>query len=509
MTAPAAKPVLCRVDTRPADGTATLSSLTHVISRQSRPAILGGNDSVGRYSIFCAEPVEIFTFEDGQNNPFEKLQSFLEKYKLEKNTPCFSDSPPLPGWIGFFAYPLAHYIEKLPRPAKDDLSLPLIHMAFYDKAIIHDHKSGTFSLVVLDYPGQAQTADEKFRLLQAGLDEAAAASAPVHRSLGEGGSEPISISLKMSKRKNPVACAPGFCFDNLPKMPLRFTTNMTRNYYFDALRKIKQYIFDGDVYQINFSQRFECDFAADPADYFLWQSRHNPAPYAAYLSTPDFSIVSASPELFLRTDGDSILTRPIKGTRPRRSGPDSDTYNFKQFKDLSHSPKDHAELMMIVDLERNDLAKVCIPGTRHVQCLRTIEAWPTLFHAVAEVAGTLPRLNDPALFCEILRAVFPGGSITGAPKIRAMEILSELEPTSRGLYTGCIGHIGIDFQTTLNIAIRTVVICNHKAYVQTGGGIVADSDPQAEWEEMQLKADALLAGLNAITFTPAQPEGLQ
>jgi anthranilate/para-aminobenzoate synthase component I len=151
--------VLCRVDIRSADSTATLSSLTHVISRQSRPAILGGNDSVGRYSIFCAEPVEIFTFEDGQDNPFEKLQSFLEKYKLEKNTPCFSDSPPLPGWIGFFAYPLAHYIEKLPRPAKDDLSLPLIHMAFYDKAIIHDHKNGAFSLVVLDYPGQAQTAD--------------------------------------------------------------------------------------------------------------------------------------------------------------------------------------------------------------------------------------------------------------------------------------------------------------------------------------------------------------
>jgi para-aminobenzoate synthetase component I len=272
---------------------------------------------------------------------------------------------------------------------------------------------------------------------------------------------------------------------------------MTREYYFDALRKIKQHILDGNVYQINFSQRFECDFDADPAEYFLWQCRYNPAPYAAYLSTTDFSIVSASPELFLRIEGDNILTRPIKGTRPRHSGLDSDAYNRAQFEDLLHSPKDAAELMMITDLERNDLARVCVPGTRHVRCLRAIEAWPTLFHAHAEIAGKLLRANDPALVCEILRTVFPGGSITGAPKIRAMEIIEELEPTGRGIYTGCIGHIGIDFRTTFNIAIRTAVICNQKAYIQTGGGIVADSDPQAEWEEMKLKADALLAGLSA------------
>jgi para-aminobenzoate synthetase component 1 len=464
MTAPATRPVLCRVHIRAGGNGVSLDSLSRVFSRQSRPAILGGNHSVEHYSLFCAQPVDSFQFDDGQDKPFDKLQQALETYRLADPGFALPGGLPLPGWIGFFAYPLAHYIEKLPRPARDDLPLPLIHLAFYDKAMIYDHKSQTGSLVVLDYPGQMQTVDEKFGQLQTWLDEAAVQTPDPIRAIGG------------STRQ--------------------FTTNMTQDYYFDALRKIKQYIVDGDVYQINFSQRFECDFTADPAEYFLWQSRCNPAPYAAYLSTADGSIVSASPELFLRIEGDSILTRPIKGTRPRHRGPDSDTYNRTQFEDLLRSPKDQAELMMIVDLERNDLARVCVPGTRHVRCLRAIEAWPTLFHACAEIAGTLPRAIDPAMVCEILRAVFPGGSITGAPKIRAMEIIWELEPTGRGIYTGCIGHIGIDFHTTLNIAIRTAVMCNQKAYIQTGGGIVADSDPQAEWEEMHLKANALLAGLN-------------
>jgi para-aminobenzoate synthetase component 1 len=472
MITAAAKPVLCRVHIRPGRGDTSLDSLIRVISKQSRPAILGGNHSVDRYSIFCAEPVDQFQFEDGQDRPFEKVQQAIEIYRLADHD--FPDGLPLPGWIGFFAYPLAHYIEKLPRLAKDDISLPLIHLAFYDKAIIYDHKSRAYSLVVLDYPDQAQTVDQKFHRLQAWIVGADSRVCPDNIVIPKG--QPQGVAP--TNTSSPI------------------TTNITRDYYFDALRKIKQYILDGDVYQINFSQRFECDFNADPVEYFLWQCHHNPAPYAAYLSTTDFSIVSASPELFLQIDDDRILTRPIKGTRPRHSGLNSDAFNQTQFEDLLHNPKDHAELMMITDLERNDLARVCVPGTRHVRCLRAIEAWPTLFHAYSEVAGRLPRANDPAMVCEILRAVFPGGSITGAPKIRAMEIIEELEPTSRGIYTGCIGHIGVDFRTTLNIAIRTAVLCNHKAYIQTGGGIVADSDPQAEWEEMQLKAKALLTGLS-------------
>jgi len=475
MTTLSTEPVLCRVHIRTIPEWVMLSSLTRVVCGRFHPAILGGNDSVERYSLFCAEPVEVFSFEDGQNNPFEKLRSFLEKYKLQKNPAPFADDLPLPGWIGFFAYPLAHYIEKLPHRAKNDLHIPLIHLAFYDKAIIYDHKIGRYSLAVLEHSHQPQTTEEKFHQLENWLSEASAQT--VYD-----------------------------CNSVLPEYPgiFRFGANMTRGYYFDALKKIRRYVFDGDVYQINFSQRFVCDFTADPVDYFLWQSYHNPSPFAACLGASDWSIVSASPELFLQIEEDNILTRPVKGTRPRRTGRGAEIYNRRQFEDLLHSSKDQAELMMIVDLERNDLAKVCIPGTRHVQCLRTIEAYPTVFHAYADITGKLSHSNDPSLFCEILRSTFPGGSITGAPKIRAMEIIEELEPTARGVYTGCIGHIGIDFRTTLNIAIRTVVIHRQKAYVQTGGGIVADSDPLAEWEETLVKADALLAGLTAVQRRPEQ-----
>lgn len=276
---------------------------------------------------------------------------------------------------------------------------------------------------------------------------------------------------------------------------------LDRQQYFGALSRIHRHILDGDVYQINFSLRWQCPFNAAAADLFLWQNAHNPSPYAAYLAAADWAIVSASPELFLRIDGQTILTRPIKGTRRRQSGSQdiaAEEFNRQQYEQLLHSPKDAAELMMITDLERNDLARVCIPGSRHVKLERALSAYPTVFHAFSEVEGQLPRLCDAGLFIDILRAVFPGGSITGAPKIRAMEIIEQLEPTRRGVYTGCIGHIGLDWNVSFNIAIRTIVICGGTAYIQTGGGIVADSDPAAEWHETQIKADALLAGVNAL-----------
>jgi para-aminobenzoate synthetase component 1 len=475
MTAPTVKPILCRIHSRTIPGGVSLSSLTKIIAEQSNPAILGGNASVQRHTIFSAEPVEIFAFKDGQDNPFEQLQSFLEKFKLKEISPHIPDHPPLPGWIGFFSYPLAHYIEKLPRLTTDDLHLPLIYLAFYDKTIVYDHKTEKYLLMALEYSGQRQTVDEKFCQLQAWLDDAA---------------------------RQPA-------WDITPLKPTQrcqFTANMTREYYFNAIKKTKRHILDGDVYQINFSRRFVCDFTAEPVDCFLWQNQHNPSPLSAYLSCRDWSIVSASPELFLQIDDNTILTRPIKGTRPRKNNANTEDFNRRQYEELLKSEKDKAELVMIVDLERNDLAKVCVPGTRHVQRRRTIEAYPTLFHASADIAGKLPRSNDPALFCEILRAVFPGGSITGAPKIRAMQIIEQLEPNARGVYTGCIGHIGIDFNATLNIAIRTIIIRSRRAYLQTGGGIVADSDPHAEWKEMLLKADALLTGLETIQSRTRQKE---
>ncbi len=201
--------------------------------------------------------------------------------------------------------------------------------------------------------------------------------------------------------------------------------------------------------------------------------------------------------MFIRLDNGWIETKPIKGTRPRLVGSDprNAAANRRNLDELLTSEKEKAELNMIVDLERNDVARICRPGTRRVVLPRTIEAYPTVFHAVATVGG---RLLSGTRLTDILRAMFPGGSITGAPKIRAMEIIDEFEPTARGVYTGSIGFIGLDGTACLNIVIRTVIIAAHRAFVQTGGGIVADSDPEAEWQETVVKARALLAGIDAV-----------
>ena len=446
----------------------SLPWLSEVIAGKSLPAILGGNGSVEECSIFAAEPVEVFEFSLQQDAPFEILQSFLSKYKLAKDPNAKMGF--CGGWIGYFGYELSRFIENLPSTTVDDLCFPVIRLAFYDRAILYDHQAGQFTLSVLECDRQAETAEEKFAILRGWLDEAKTVSVPVLESADI---ETIATDT--------IDC------------------NMTKQMYLDAIAKIKYYIIEGETYQINFSQRFEKPFDARPVDLFHWQNRFNPSPFAAYLAWDDKAVVSASPELFLKVDGDSIVTKPIKGTRPRNSFlPDESPENKKHFHDLVISDKEQAELAMIVDLERNDLARVCVPGTRSVSCGRQIEAFPTVYHAAATVQGQLMSPPEPQRIIEILKASFPGGSITGAPKIRSMEIIDELEPTARSIYTGSVGWIGLNFDLCWNIAIRTVLISGHRATVQAGGGIVADSDPQAEWNETLTKARALLAGIEAV-----------
>lgn len=456
-----------------------LSSLLRIIAAQNNPAILGGNDSVRGQSIFTAEPLEVFEFAMDEDRPFEKLNAFLSRYQLESDNPSTSDdlsgglrrsasvSGFCGGWIGYFGYELGRFIETLPQQAIDDIGLPVIRLAFYDKAILYNHAQRTFSFVAVAMEGEP------------------------------------SVSHKFAALHRWFTAAQEACPADVPPSAPRHwplpSCTMTQTDYFAALEKTHRHIVDGDVYQINLSQRFSLPFTASPAALFDWQNHHNPSPYAAYLSWGDTTIVSASPELFLEVHGDRIITHPIKGTRPREAAlPDDAPTNHRRFVDLVESEKDQAELAMIVDLERNDLARVCVPGTRGVSCVRRIETFATVYHAVAEVEGTLAVPPLPQRLERLLRATFPGGSITGAPKIRAMEIIDALEPTARGVYTGSIGWIGLNFDLCLNIAIRTIVINKHTAYIQTGGGIVADSNPQAEWDEMLTKAHALLAGISAI-----------
>jgi para-aminobenzoate synthetase component I len=255
----------------------------------------------------------------------------------------------------------------------------------------------------------------------------------------------------------------------------------TRDSYLDAVRRVKEYILAGDVYQVNLSRRVHARIEADPLEVWERLRARNPAPHAAFLRFGRRALLSVSPERFLELRGGCLMTRPIKGTRSRGPG---------MSEELLASPKDDAELAMIVDLERNDLGRVCETGTVRVTAPKTLETHPTVFHLSATVEGRCAK--GPV---DVLRATFPGGSITGAPKIRAMEIIDELEPSRRGFYTGAIGAIGFDGTMDLSVAIRTVQTDGSNYYVQAGGGIVADSDPGAEYEETRAKAAAMADAL--------------
>ncbi len=468
---------LCRRHHRRISTSADLPALSQVFSRLESASIVGGNAAranAGRFSYWAAEPREVFEFRAGQEKPFEKLHEALAKYGLEDSQDDQTELPPrgmfCGGWIGYFSYELGRYIEKLPETAVDDIGTPLIRLCFYDRFVAYDHVEKSWWLTALQLPDDGDQAESKLDTLERLLAESQKMSVP----------RPVSVDL-----------------DNIDFSQIR--CNVDKDYYLRTVRKIKQYIYDGEVYQINFSQRFECDYAAPPIRLFHWQNHYNPSGHAAYIDAGGFHVVSASPEMFITIDGDVIRTRPIKGTRPRLGETSgratlAEQINARNFDELLHSEKEKAELNMIVDLERNDVARICRPGTRTVIQPRTIETYPTVFHAVATVGG---RLGEDVTFCDVLKAMFPGGSITGAPKIRSMEIIDETEPTARGPYTGSIGYIGIDGNVCLNIAIRTIIIAGRKAFAQAGGGIVADSEPEAEWAETITKARALLAGIRA------------
>jgi para-aminobenzoate synthetase component 1 len=449
----------------------SLDAVTEVFSKRKHSSILGGNSAdcnSNRFSTWAAAPKHILQCDASEADPLDKLQNALARYRLD-----IASAPKLPegmfpgGWIGYFSYDLDRFIENVPKTAADDLGLPLLRLCFYDSCICYDHLQKTWYLIALEMPEDGQRPAAKIARL---------------------------AELLRQANNTTVKQPPHGDLHNIDTTAI--DCNMTTGQYFDSLQKIRRYIYEGDVYQINFSQRFACDYDRPPVDLYHWQNRYNPSPYAAYIDAGVFSIVSASPEMFLTVRNGVISTKPVKGTRRRlTSGAGAEKVNQVNFTELVQSHKDQAELYMIIDLERNDLARICVPGTRFVSQPRTIETYPTVYHAVATIEG---KLKPSCTFTDILRATFPGGSITGAPKIRSMEIIDELEPTQRSVYTGSIGYIGVDGSLCLNIAIRTVIVQDGKAYAQTGGGIVADSDPKAEYEETITKARALLAGIKAV-----------
>ncbi|HEY9854916.1 MAG TPA: aminodeoxychorismate synthase component I [Stenomitos sp.] len=412
-----------------------------------------------RWTLTCRGELRILCrdgeLETSRGPALESLRTVLAAWRLDPEgvTPPFWG-----GGVGFLSYDLGWQLERLPRRIEDDLGTPELSWAFYD-AVVAIPTIGTPLLCITPAPGE--------RLED--MDAKRAAWERELRSLPT--PEPV-----------PAGRAAG-----TPR------ATFSRDAYMRSVETILDHIAAGDLYQANLSQRFAIPFEGDAFGWFEALRAHNPAPFAAFLNWPDMTVVSSSPERFIRLHAGRVETAPIKGTRPRGKTPAEDQALAHT---LATSLKDRAEHLMIVDLERNDLGRVCRIGSVHVPERFVLEAHPTVWHLVSTVAGQLPPERDEV---DLLAATFPGGSITGAPKLRSMEILEGLEPTRRGLYTGSIGYLGRAGQLDLNIAIRTAILKDGTAYLQVGGGIVADSDPAAEYQETLDKARAFFRTLGVET----------
>jgi para-aminobenzoate synthetase component 1 len=422
----------------------------------------------GRYSILACSPLDVLSVTGSQVSDSrgrlgrevsdDRFWQILSKL-LEVTDTCKAPPAYGPGWFGYLGYEMGRTIETLPGRALRDTPLPDLRLAFYPAVIVVDHLEGRADLIHFDdEPGLSAA-----RALTDWIAAASAGSRPPRRE---------------------------------PHEPLSQRTgcNFSDDQYRRAVARCIEYIAAGDIFQVNLSRRLEIDSPPSPVELYLALRKHNPSAYAAYMrfaaGSEQAAICSASPELFLRKRGRSVLTRPIKGTCRRSGGPEDERLG----RELLASEKDNAELAMIVDLLRNDLGRVCSYHSVKVTRDRILQQHPTVLHLVAEIQG---QLGPGATQADLLRATFPGGSITGAPKIRAMEIIDEIEPWARNVYTGCIGCSCAGGLSEWNIAIRTIVHTGKRALVGVGGGIVADSDPQKELEETQHKARGILESFAA------------
>jgi para-aminobenzoate synthetase component 1 len=427
---------------------------------------------LGRYSFMGSDPFlvmrskgdEITLIKDGaeekrRGNPFDVLGELLEEYKIESDEQVV---PFLGGVVGYFSYDLCHFIERLPTKAVDDLNLPECYLGFYDAIAAFDHK------------------ENKTYLISTGFPEV------------EEGKRQRRAETRLNELRNLVMLAPPPSVIKEAKSGkgIVLKANFSHEGYLGAVAKAREYICAGDIFQVNLSQRLEVEINTTPYELYKRLRKINPAPFASYFNFDGVCIVGASPERFLKVWGDGVETRPIKGTKPRGKTPEEDKALAES---LLKSVKDRAENIMIVDLERNDIGRVCRYGTVKVTELAILETYPTVFHLTSTVVG---QLREGKSRIDLLKATFPGGSITGAPKVRAMEIIDELEPTRRSIYTGSLGYLSFGRDMDLNIVIRTIIVKDGRAYFQLGGAIVYDSEPEAEYIETLDKGKALIQALN-------------
>ncbi len=417
---------------------------------------------LGRYSFIGCDPFLTFRVsgemislrradgeEDFRGDALTELKKLLVKYRC-----AATPEVPFPGGaVGFFSYEFGAQLERVIGSANDDIGGPDVELGFYDSVIMADHRTHRLFLVANPVLGRSVSAifGRLEQLMAAGVSQ---------RPVFTGESATAQLRATVSKPE-----------------------------YLQAIARIKNYIAAGDVYQVNLTQRFDAPLTIHPYALYQRLRQRSPAPFSCYLNFDELQVVSSSPERFLRIQDGRVETRPIKGTRPRGK---TEVEDGGLREELAASLKDRAELLMIVDLERNDLGRVCVPGSIQVDELFKVETHPTVHHLVANVSGKL-RAGFDVVDC--LLATLPGGSITGAPKVRAMQIIAELEWTRRGVYTGAVGYIGFDGGCDLNIAIRTILCAHGRAYYHVGGGIVWDSVPEAEYQETLDKGAAMRAAL--------------
>ncbi|MDP6635809.1 MAG: anthranilate synthase component I family protein [Phycisphaerae bacterium] len=481
-----------KLQTAPVDLPCPPGALLDALHEQDDPVMLDSSalhETYGRYSIVACRPGEVLSLSDGvltdsrgdtlARDDDRAIWTALSRAFQSVEAEPLAGAGYAPGWIGYVGYEVGRHIERLPARAARDTALPDLRIAFYDSILLYDALKSRWSLVSLEFDGPNplphSSRDALLSLAGASVGRTAAQPKPADRA---------------DAARKPADTA---------------RANFTPEEYRQAVTACTDYIAAGDIFQVNLSQRFTVPDAPEPRAIYRALRDRNPAWYSAYMTFQSggrpCALLSSSPELFLRVRRRHVVTRPIKGTRRRTA----DTLaNSRAASSLLSSPKDNAELAMIIDLLRNDLGRICRFGSVRVSDPRALETHPTVFHLVGTVEGDLRPDVGPA---ELLAATFPGGSITGAPKIRAMEIIDQLEPVARGPYTGCVGIVGVDGSCEWNIVIRTIVCDAADAHVQVGGGIVADSTPQGEYQETLDKARAMLEAIaQARNETHAQSD---
>ncbi len=452
-----------------------------------------GTEKIARYSFVCLSPFLELTLKDGlieltregkksvsNRRPLTRMREILKAYPQcpHRELPPFQG-----GFAGFFSYDFVNYLERLPSTATDDLRIPEAHFFLYDRLFAFDHKEKRCYAIVC--PGA--------RMISFGFNlpfETLCLKENDYLELYEQAVETLQDMVKLA---NQTPCEEPTSEVPPKKQTVEIVHEMKMAEYMDMVVRAKEYIRAGDIFQSNLSQRLHAEINPEK----LWSLYSilrsiNPSPFACYADFGSYQIIGSSPERLIRLRGRRAETRPIAGTRPRRGIKAQDEMMRAE---LLLNEKERAEHIMLIDLERNDLGKVCAYGSVSVDELMITEDYSHVIHIVSNVKGELTDGRDAF---SLVRATFPGGTITGVPKVRCMEIIDELEPTKRGPYTGSLGYIGFNGNMDLNIIIRTFVVKDSIAYVQAGAGIVADSDPEREYFETLRKAEALLSTLERL-----------